>query len=74
METYKIVRKYRDNKHPDHNKVIKTGLTLEEAQAHCQDPSTQEPGVWFDCYYQEDRRENPGPSLTKALYGIYPKL
>ena len=52
--TYKIVRKYRDNAHPDHNKTIRTGLTLEEAQKHCNDPATHEPGVWFDCYYEED--------------------
>ena len=30
--TYRIVRKYRDMNHPDHNKWIDTGLTLEEAQ------------------------------------------
>lgn len=56
-DTYKIVRKYRDSNHPDNNKVIKEGLTLEEAQEHCNDPSTHEPGVWFDCYYEENMRE-----------------
>jgi len=54
MSTYKIVRKYRDLSHPDHNKEIDTGLTLEEAQAHCKDPTTSEKGVWFDGYYEED--------------------
>lgn len=77
--TYKIVRKYApgsggwQSKHPDHNKVIDTGLTLDEAQTHCKDPATHEKGVWFDCYYEEDRRETPGPSITKALSLMYPK-
>jgi hypothetical protein len=71
---YKIVRKYRDMNHPDHNKVIATGLSLEEAQEHCKDPSTHESGVWFDCYYEQDRRDTPGPSLTKALHLCYPNF
>ena len=33
--------------------VIKTGLTLEEAQAHCKDPSSREDGVWFDGFNEE---------------------
>lgn len=54
-ETYKIVRYYAPGyeDHPDHHKIIRTGLTLAEAQAHCQDPSTREPGVWFDGYRAE---------------------
>jgi predicted metal-dependent HD superfamily phosphohydrolase len=79
METYKIVRKYRDSNHPDNNKVIETGLTLEEAQEHCNDPSTHESGVWFDCYYEDDSyekraRDNKSkytPSITKALEACY---
>ena len=78
-ESYKIVRKYRDYSHPDNNKVIKTGLTLEEAQEHCNDPSTHEPGVWFNSYYEEDSyekraRDNKAsytPSITKALEACY---
>jgi hypothetical protein len=61
MSTYKIVRKYKDS-HPDHNKVIARGLTLEEAQAHCNDLKTEEKGVWFDCYYEE------GPRVQKSKY------
>ena len=53
METYKIVRKHRDMNHPDNNRVIKTGLTLEEAREHCNDPATSEKGVWFDVYCEE---------------------
>jgi hypothetical protein len=50
--TYKIVRDY----HPSldrESEVIDTGLTLAEAQAHCSDPSTREPGVYFDGYDEE---------------------
>jgi hypothetical protein len=57
---YKVVRKY----YRGPERTIKTGLTLEEAQAHCNDPETssrtctksanvrrtQERGPWFDCY------------------------
>jgi hypothetical protein len=50
---YKIIRFYQDTGHQDHGKVIKTGLTLDEAQAHCQDEATHEAGVWFDGYTEE---------------------
>ena len=50
-DTYRIIRMYRDfNKR---NKTIQTGLTLEEAQAHCSDPKTRKEGVWFDGYEKE---------------------
>ncbi len=49
-DTYKIVRKHQDLATPDD--IIETGLTLQEAQAHCGDPSTQGEG-WFDAYYPE---------------------
>lgn len=35
--------------------IQKIGLTLEEAQAHCQDPSTSGDG-WFDGYDLESER------------------
>lgn len=59
---YKIIRRYfNSNVSP---RTIKTGLTLEEAQAHCQDPETSSRtatsaaakrrtarlGPWFDGY------------------------
>lgn len=64
MDTYQIVRFYQD--HP--REVIETGLTLEEAQEHCNDPETSsktcagteamqrtaELGVWFDGYEKEN--------------------
>jgi hypothetical protein len=63
--TYKIIRYYA--KVSRDNEVIKTGLSLSEAQAHCQDPETSwtsavEPpnkrrtvlhGEWFDGYVKE---------------------
>jgi len=42
-KTYKIVR-FRFN---GNNKVIRTGLTLEQARAHCEKPETSGNG-WFD--------------------------
>lgn len=49
MTTYKIVRFYREDTSSD---TIKTGLTLEEAQAHCQREDTHGDG-WFDGYEEE---------------------
>lgn len=55
--TYKIRRFCMNEEHPDHQRIIATGLTLDQAQAHCQDESThgQDPerGMWFDGYDQE---------------------
>lgn len=65
MPTYKIIRLFRDS---DLRMPIKEGLTLEEAQAHCQHPETSSKtaksddtrsltkthGPWFDAYYPED--------------------
>jgi len=60
---YKIVRHYL---HHGRKRVIRKGLTLQEAQAHCNDPETayntcssaiakrrtKRYGPWFDGYYQ----------------------
>lgn len=62
--TYKVIRMFRDS---SKRMVIKTGLTLEEAQAHCRDPETSSStatgfveqtltknfGPWFDGYEEE---------------------
>lgn len=53
MDTCKIVRMYFDFNHPDHLKVIRTGLTLDEAREHCRREDTREAGVWFDGYEEE---------------------
>lgn len=45
---YKIIRFYQDKG----SKIIKRGLTLEQAQKHCSSPYTKGEG-WFDGYSQE---------------------
>ena len=59
---YKIIRNYLS--HPERKRTIKTGLTLEEARAHCSDHETSSStcqlaankkrtdryGPWFDGY------------------------
>tara|TARA_Y100000593_G_scaffold7131_1_gene13420 strand:+ start:4572 stop:5144 length:573 start_codon:yes stop_codon:yes gene_type:complete len=50
---YDIVRFYNPNIHTIGAPVIRTGLTLEEAQAHCRDPETKKDGVWFDGYTEQ---------------------
>jgi len=52
-QTYRIVRYYAPHLNKP-NETIEEGLTLEEAQAHCQDSSTREPGQWFDGYVREE--------------------
>jgi hypothetical protein len=47
--TYCIVRHYQRHCWTD---IIETGLTLEEAQAHCQREDTHGDG-WFDGYEEE---------------------
>ena len=62
---YKIVRGYFNGG----RRVVKRGLTLEQAQAHCQDPETssrtctkaanvrrtRERGPWFDGYTEDSK-------------------
>ena len=48
--TYKIVRLYREVDRE--SQVIHTGLTLEEAQAHCRDERTSTP-EYFDGYMED---------------------
>jgi hypothetical protein len=63
-ETYKITRHFRDS---GRRRVIKTGLTLALAKAHCKDPETssstctgedgkrrtRRSGPWFDSFSRE---------------------
>ena len=46
---YKIIRFYQDDRP---SRTIQTGLTLEEAQAHCTREDTHGDG-WFDGYSEE---------------------
>lgn len=51
MERYQIVRfYYQEGKR---RRVLRRGLTLAEAQRHCQDPKTRKEGVYFDGYERE---------------------
>jgi hypothetical protein len=64
MTTYKIVRRV----HGGRPRTIKTGLTLDQAEAHCNDPETSSTtatsasakrltkkyGLWFDSYTAEN--------------------
>jgi hypothetical protein len=45
-----IVRFYSEGKP---HKIRERGLTLEQAQAHCQKETTHKKGVWFDGYTKE---------------------
>lgn len=77
--TYKIVRFYRDNDDLNRTVVVR-GLTLEQAQAHCQDPETSSStatspeaverteryGEWFDGYEEERDVTLSGPSEQAA--------
>jgi hypothetical protein len=63
--TYKIVRYYQDDNIP--SEVVAIGLTLTEAQTHCNNPETssrtatgevaaertRRRGAWFDGYEEE---------------------
>jgi hypothetical protein len=49
-ERYTIKRSYRDGRPAE---VIETGLTLDEAKHHCNDPITRKDGEWFDFYVAE---------------------
>tara|TARA_R100000458_G_C8172465_1_gene172420 strand:+ start:184 stop:489 length:306 start_codon:yes stop_codon:yes gene_type:complete len=44
-QSYKIIRFFKDKP----SKVIRTGLTLEQARNHCKDPKTSGDD-WFDGY------------------------
>lgn len=48
MTTYKILR----HKFKQPTEVVKTGLTLDEAIAHCENPTTRGEG-WFDGWTRE---------------------
>lgn len=52
MKTYRIVRFYAPHLNRE-RETVETGLTLEEAQEHCQREDTHESGEWFDGYQEE---------------------
>mgnify|MGYP003657294819 FL=1 len=56
--SYNVIRMWASENMPD--TIIKTDLTLEEAQEHCRDPETSgstcsdlsKRGMWFDGYQE----------------------
>ena len=74
MSTYRIVRLHRDN---SRRSVLRRGLTLDEAHAHCRDPETsastceeeeakeytERHGAWFDAYEEERGQEKNMSSI-----------
>lgn len=58
-DTYKVRRFYEDASEEGHGRVVREGLTLEEAQAWCQRDDTHGEtltGVrWFDGYDKETK-------------------
>ena len=51
MTTYRVVRFYRDS-FLTPREYVSSGLSLEEAQAHCRREDTHGDG-WFDGYEEE---------------------
>lgn len=49
MDTYKIIRFFKDDRDSE---IVDTGLTLEEAQAHCRLDTTHGDD-WFEGYEKE---------------------
>jgi len=58
---YNIVRFFQNKE----SKIIKRGLTLEEAQKHCNDPKTSGKD-WFDGY-QEIGHPTPQKGLSRLF-------
>ena len=52
MTTYTIQRYYAPHR-SEETETIDIGLTLEEAQDHCNDEDSHEKGEWFDGYVKE---------------------
>ena len=50
-DTYKIIRCFAKANTPA--EVRRTGLTLEEAKAHCHRPDTKKDGVFYDAWTKE---------------------
>jgi hypothetical protein len=50
MKTYKIIRFFRNG--TVSSQVVETGLSLEEAQEHCNNSETSK-ADWFDGYEEE---------------------
>lgn len=56
MKTYKVIRFFRDS---GRKRTIKTGLTQELAQAHCNDPETSSSTCTSPAGKRRTRRSGP---------------
>jgi hypothetical protein len=57
--TYRVVRLHSDYRHPDHGRVVRRGLTLEQAHDHCSREESRETGpdglVWIDGFEPDEQ-------------------
>jgi hypothetical protein len=55
MPKYKIIRFFSpdEQRKGKENYTVRRGLSLEEAQEHCNDPKTRREGKYFDGYTEE---------------------
>lgn len=75
IESYEIWRVYN----PELNKkshIVKTNLSLKNAEMYCNSEASHKKGEWFDCYRKTKRREqynsyNPRGNMHHALELVY---
>ena len=70
VNRYLIRRFYQDGRA---SVIVETGLTLEEAQAHCNDPSTKggdssEGTAWFDGYDKDPDDDDDDVALVDEAH------
>jgi hypothetical protein len=64
-ELHYIQRFCFNDSNPHHRKVVRRGLSLAQAQEHCQHPATSsDDGSWFDGYQRGDVDHVEAPTAT----------
>jgi len=58
-ERYRIVRFYRDREPHRSTRGLPSGLTLEQAQAHCSDANTSSSTAWKTSAIRRTKRNGP---------------